>query len=262
MEPQVVFDLGLPNLPLELTGPVQLSVGFDWAIGVGVSKTHGAFLDTSLADEITIDFDAIVQQISSDGKLGFMPVTVAPTGGQSIRTSGTYTIDILDPQRDGFLSFADIAGNPAVGSVIASSLTGGAGVDSNLAVTLETNLGTTPDGSAAAFPPLRMDFAMAWDFDQSSAPTIDVSNLQFELVGFTRDTLGHVVGEIRQVLEPMSSSIDVLNAAVPILDILGIPTSWRGLPKLIFGAARQDDQYENFLAPTTRSRTSIRASPT
>jgi len=145
VEPQVAFDLGMPDLPLDLDGPVQLSIGFDWSIGVGVSKTHGAFIDTSQTDEISIDFEATVGQISSTGKLGFMPVTVTPNGAQPIRTAGNYTIDIMEPGSDGFLSFAETASDPPASSIVAASLSGAAGLDSNLAVTLESNLGDTID---------------------------------------------------------------------------------------------------------------------
>ena len=43
---------------LELSGGVQLSAGFDFDLGFGVSRTQGVFLDTRKSNELQFTIDA------------------------------------------------------------------------------------------------------------------------------------------------------------------------------------------------------------
>ncbi len=235
LDPQVALDLGLPGLPLDLDGDVELLVGFDWQVEFGVSRNAGVFLDTSSPNELTIEFAATVPTLAGSGSLAGLPIQVETVAGAPLRTAGVYTIDLIDPGGDGRLTFAETVAEPPVNEVVQHTLTGSAGVDSDLQLHFDIDFGVD-----AAFPKLQTDFAIAWDFDEPAVtPTIEFTDLQFELVSMTRDFIGPAITQIDSVLEPIRPYTFFLTDVIPVVDVItGIASiNWRSILGLGLGAS-------------------------
>ena len=70
------FDIGLAGLGLDVTGNVEVLVGYDWNLSFGVSDAYGFYILTGQQNEIAINFQARVPDLNARGKLGFLQFDV------------------------------------------------------------------------------------------------------------------------------------------------------------------------------------------
>ena len=225
VDQQVAFDLGLPGLGLEVDGGVRTLVGFDFDFGFGFSKTEGVYLKVDDQDELVVNFEATIPDLSATGRLAFLQLDVAddptaPTGPTSF--AGTFTIDLVDPgtqAADGYLTLNELR-NASAGDVIDATL------DADAFVNLKF---VTSISGSDLLPKFRGDFNLEWHFNSAdpsggpasygSAPTVAFNNLQFDAGGFISDLLGSDLGMIQQVLSPLQPLIDVLSFQIPVLNV-------------------------------------------
>jgi hypothetical protein len=93
----MVQDLSLPNLGLSLTGNVDVGLGYEFDLTFGVNKTQGFYVDTTKADEITVDLRAALPNLSATGKLGALQLTASDKG---TLFNGSFAINLKDSNTD------------------------------------------------------------------------------------------------------------------------------------------------------------------
>lgn len=86
----VDFDLGIPGLQLDVNAPVNVALGFDFVLGLGVNIEQGFFLEASDPSELEVFLDVTVPGLDASGELGFLRVdaTDRPTARVVIGEQG------------------------------------------------------------------------------------------------------------------------------------------------------------------------------
>jgi hypothetical protein len=226
----VGFSLGLPGLGLAASpnSAVQLSLGYDFRLAFGVSRTEGFYFDTSAADELKVSVSASIPHMAVGGTLGFLRLAIRDDDSDPSSLSGTFTVDIKDSNNH--LTFNELSG----GGLNLSTL-----FTPKLALTGKANLklqaGITGDSSDPAnshffsdlFPTLKADFNLLWTFDTASGTAGTLQKAEFNNVGIDISNLfgsllGPVLERINATLEPFRPIIKILNEPIPLIsDIAG-----------------------------------------
>lgn len=114
----VDFDLGLPFLGLDIDGSVVLQAGFEWELGIGISKSNGLYLMTDKnvrddnagtpADERIPEMKFVVEAttpgLNANGKLGFLQIQATDSAADPTSVNATFYVDIKDRNGDGKLT--------------------------------------------------------------------------------------------------------------------------------------------------------------
>ncbi len=214
----VGLDFALPGLGLDLTGGVNLRAGFDFDVGFGVSQSYGVFLDTRASDELQFTIDATLPNAQLSGRLGLLDVTVRDDGSH---LAGSFAVDLKDPNRDGRLTLAELAGSSRLSQIIDAGFTGDAHVSLDL---------TAGFGSNAAFPTITSDVLIDWDFDRAAttagadsfgnAPEVRFENVRLDVGQAISRVAGPILKEIGHVLEPVQPVLDFLTQPLPVISDL------------------------------------------
>ncbi len=243
VDQNVAFDLGLPAIGLEVDGGVRTLVGFDFEFGFGFSKTNGVYLNVAKNNELLVNFDATIPNLSATGRLAFLRLGVTDDPTDPSHFSGMFTVDLRDPgtqAADGRLALTELRSAPA-SSLIHATLT--AVADVNLPF-------VTSISGSDLMPKLRGEFNLEWQFNSAdpmgggpfgSVPHVAFNNLQFDAGGFVSDLLGSTLGKIQQVLSPLDPVIDALTFQIPVLNVSLIDLAKRyGSSQVNFIAAAAD----------------------
>ena len=208
------IDLGLDSLGLQIDGAIQADVDVQWNLGIGFSKQDGVYFKQSSAGDLKVLLTVDAPGLSAAGQLGFLGLAVTDQGS---KLQGTIVVNLVDPNQDGKLRFAELARSSVQGK-----LSGGAQV--------RLNLMSAVAGTSMQLPTVQTDFVMDWNFNQtsmaaSSAQFGTISRLEFtnyridagEVVsGF----LAPVFNELDKVLSPIRPTIDLLTTPLPVLSDL------------------------------------------
>ncbi|MEM1290644.1 MAG: choice-of-anchor L domain-containing protein [Cyanobacteria bacterium P01_H01_bin.162] len=205
------FDLSLgeTGLSLDVEGSAELGVNLDLHLLLGLNG-DGFYLDTAIADELSVNLSATLPGLEATGTLGFMQVEVEDNGSN---LSGGIAIDLQDSgDADTHLSIAEL-GNLA--NTVDASISGSATFDANLST------GTV----VSALPSIGTNLVLNWDFAdadldgfETSAPTIDFNGVSLDVGSLFGGFVGPVFEGILQVLEPVMPLVEILSAEIPILD--------------------------------------------
>ncbi len=231
----VGFDLGLDALGLSLDGDVDLSLGFQLDLALGVNRSDGLYFRTDGPDpELTVTVDATIPGQTLTGSLLFLDLVAQDQGS---RLTGSFTVDLLDPgQDDGLLTLAEIArlgtGGTLPGPLFASTLDASANVD--LALTLGF-------GTSGRFPSIYADLGIDWGIGPSApfggVPQVSFDNVQMDLGGFIDDYVGGILAGIDDVVGPLDDYLSKLQAPIPVLsDVMGRPVSLIDLARILPGS--------------------------
>src|SRR4029079_205543 len=94
------FDIGLPGIGLEVDGGVQASLGFDFRLSFGLSKSDGFFFVTDTRDagghavpELKVDFDATPPGLSATGRLAILQLRATDSTTSPTHFGGSFSID-------------------------------------------------------------------------------------------------------------------------------------------------------------------------
>ena len=148
LDSPIHFDVGLPGLGLELTGSVQVRLGFDLDLSIGINRDDGVYLVTDQSDsEFRVYLDARIPGMTLTGRLGFFTVSAQDDALDPSHITGSFVVDLKDPSGDGRLTLADLQ------SVLSNP---GAVVDGRF---------STRDRAVSGSQPA----AYRWDADQGSA---------------------------------------------------------------------------------------------
>ena len=120
--------VGLQKLGLSINGTANTGLGYDLDLAFGVDKNQGFYLDTKNTNELQLDLQASLPNLSATGNLGALQVAVTDKG--SAFNAG-FKIDIKDSDADNRIYLADLA-NIASGNLIDAKLTGDAKIKLNL----------------------------------------------------------------------------------------------------------------------------------
>jgi hypothetical protein len=206
------FDIGLPALGLDVTGKVDLKLGFEFDFSFGVSKDDGFYFDTSTANELEVFFTAAIPGLNAKGELAFLALRVKDDADDPSLFDGRFLVDVTDPNDDGRLTFSEFS-SPAMDfdTMIDAALTAVADIN------LETQVSF---GGSAVFPSLRADFNLDWRFQSADTganagnfggvPQIAFRNVELDMGSFLSDFVGPILKKVQEVLEPILRIIDVL----------------------------------------------------
>jgi Ca2+-binding RTX toxin-like protein len=212
------FDIGVPGFGLEADGSLQVKVGFDLMFGFGINKEDGFFFNTGSPGsdpELRIYFEVTLPNTSFKGQLLFLQLEILDDVGNPSKFAGEFIVDIRDPNRDGKLTFAEIASSGTKFSDI---------IHANIQAVADVNLDLIASfGGNAAFPRLLAKFNLFWKFDAiqgASKPQVQFTDIYLDLGSFISDFLAPVLKEIQKVTAPFQPLIDVATARLPVLSDL------------------------------------------
>lgn len=229
------FDLGLPGFGLEVDGGVNVKLGYDIFLSLGLSLDDGFYLNTEGLDgsgmpEIVLDLLVTAPGLSATGELFFLQLDVEDDNS---RFEGQFIVDIMDPDDDDGKLTIDEFGR-GFGNII----------DVGFEATADINLDLIAsfDGQSA-FPRIRADLGIDWLFNPfediaDAVPTISFENVQLSLGDFFNDFASPVLGRIQEVLEPIQPIIEILTTPLPVIsELSGGDVTMLDLARMLGGGA-------------------------
>ena len=224
-ELDVGFDVGLPVLGLELEGNVALKVGAEFRVGMGLSRTHGVFLETQQNNELTISVLATTPGLAATGRLGFLNVKASDVDSNdpSKRTQleGAFAIDLRGGP-DNRLTLAEVS-SFGVSNAIVATFNGSARINLDLRTTMEGN---------TAMPSIMANFRLDWDFLNASTlanansfgnePVVEFSGIYLDAGDVVNNLIGPVLKNFVEVIQPIAVGLDILTEPIPVIsDLVG-----------------------------------------
>jgi Ca2+-binding RTX toxin-like protein len=227
--------VGLQKLGLSIDGTAQIGLGYDLDLAFGVDKTKGFYLDTTSANELQVDLQASLPNLSANGNLGALQVAVTDKG--SAFNAG-FKINIKDSDSDNRIYATDLP-NIVSGNFIDAKLTGDAKI--------KLNLNTSYQG-VAGLPTISSDFNVDWGFSGADAnlaaqdtfgtiSRVGFDNVNLDLNSFFNNFARPILDKVNTIIEPIQPIIDLLNktidlkvAKINLLDILGTLKDDNGKP--------------------------------
>jgi len=210
----IAFDLGLDKLGLKLDGGVQLDVGFDWNLTVGVNKQSGFYIGTDAANQHQLSFfvDASIPGFNATGTLGFLQAKATDDPTAPSHLGAAINVSIRDPgQNDNKLTLAELTTNP-ITQVIS--------VDFDPQATASVNLKLTA-GFGADFPSISTEFHLNWNFGNgNSSPAVAFDDVELNAGSFIRNLVGPVIDTVNSALAPIKPILDVLETPLPVISQL------------------------------------------
>lgn len=212
------FDIGVPGFGLEVDGNVVVSIGFDLKFGFGFNVEDGFYFNSSApADdpELVIEFRAEIPGLHAAGQLLFLQLDVMDDPDDPSLFRGFFEVDLMDPNHDGKLTFAELTSSGTQFSDV---------VHANLGAEAHINLDMAASfGGNTAFPRVLASFHLDWVFDLdhgAGTPEISFTDIYLDLGTFISDFLAPILDKIQDVTEPIQPIIDLVTARIPILSDL------------------------------------------
>ncbi|HEV8608216.1 MAG TPA: right-handed parallel beta-helix repeat-containing protein, partial [Tepidisphaeraceae bacterium] len=215
------FDIGLPSLGMAMTGAINIVLGYEFHLKLGVDA-GGFYVSTAPTGanpEFKINLDITLPNLTFTGNLAFLRL-VANDDGSLFHAD--FGLDFKDgPDADTKLSLPGELGNLGLDA----SITGNADVKLHGAVTFQGN---------PVFPSLSADFHMAWGFNASTvdpggslagfgnSPVVEFNNARLNLGTWFSDFVAPVTSKVREVLKPLKPVLDVFRTKMPVLSDIPI----------------------------------------
>src|SRR6185436_19525678 len=210
------FDIGLPSLGMAMTGGINLTIGYDFHLKLGVDS-GGFYVSTAPTGanpEFGITLDITLPQLTFTGNLAFLRLTT--TDDNSLFHAG-FGLDFKDgPDADSKLSLPSELGSLGLDA----SITGQADLKLHGVVSFQGN---------PVFPSLSADFHMGWGFSASTVdpgnalagfgnnPVVEFNNAKLNLGSWFSDFVSPVAAKVREVLKPVKPVLDVFKTRMPLL---------------------------------------------
>jgi Ca2+-binding RTX toxin-like protein len=214
----IAFDIGVPGFGLKVDGNVKLAVGFDLKFGFGFNAEDGFYFDSSAPasnPELRIYIEATIPGLTATGTLLFLQLQVADKADDPSHFTGQFVVDLMDPNHDGKLTFAEMTSSGThFKDIIHADLEAVADINLDLSASF---------GGNTAFPRILAEFHLDWMWslqNGSGHPTVAFTNIYLDLGTFLSDFLGPILSKIQEVTEPVQPIIDVVTARLPILSDL------------------------------------------
>ena len=214
----IKFDIGVPGFGLQGNINVKVALGFDLKFGFGVSPSDGFYFDSSApasSPELQLFFKVTLPGTHFSGQLLFLQLDVADDSAAPSGFDGHFNVDLLDPNGDGKLTWAELTSSgTSIGSLFHPELGADAAVNLDLAASF---------GGNTAFPRVLAQFHLRWHFDVAhgaGTPQIYFDNIYLDVGSFISDFLAPILSKIQDVTKPLQPIIDVVQARIPILSDL------------------------------------------
>ncbi len=228
----VGFDIGLPGLGLQASdnSAVQLKLGYDFTLDFGVSRTDGVYFDTSGLDELKVNVEASIPNMTVGGELGFLRVRIKDDPTAPSNLAGGFAVDIKDANNR--LTFNELAGGNVNLATLFDpkfNLTGAVNLKMELGAAGSSGDVANADFLSKLFPKLRADYNLLWVFDPLHGKLGNLQKAEFNHVGVDvgtlfKEFLQPILDPIAAALEPFQPIIEVLNTPIPVVsDIAGEP---------------------------------------
>ncbi len=232
------LDLGTTAVGLDIEGDVAASLGYSLDVGFGISESDGVFVEFFDGDEISLDFNASIDDLLGEGRLGPLGISARTLDASELTAAecaaarlvesdpsteainavrGEYQIDL----GSGRFSVSDLSGLSNLNVQTRAAIVG------SLHLQVETMIG----GDAAGLPSLRADVHINWDAVEGSLseviaglaqPNITLTNVGLDLGSFISDVVAPVLAPINEFLDPIRPVLDAITTPIPVLsDIAG-----------------------------------------
>ena len=248
---EVLFDLGLPGLPLSIDGNVKATVPWSLLADFGLSRSQGPYIVTAgaghgvhpnapefeLKPAVTLgdNTDAcytgalpsgLQGKFSAtrciEGKLGFLAVNLhdgndttkatPETDDDQTRLSLTTTLDLT------------ATGDRLTLGVLVG---GGAGLDlafnaeANVDLLIRTGL-NTGQTATANLPSVVGAFHLTWDIpgDSGGPSEIVFDNLYLDAGKWVSEFMGPIVNQVKDITSPLKPIIDTMRSPIPVISDL------------------------------------------
>lgn len=250
---EIPLDLGLPGLPLSLTGKVTASAGWTVELGFGVSRDDGFYLldnpvpgtgeatpeGADALEEIRVNVGAnLTAGVPITGRIGFIGMQAEDRSTDPNQPSGARLMAQLGLEADGCEDLDPATyGNGVTGGAhctsvipISSFLSGDIGgllteprIDGGIALDLDIDTGIADGGNVnTTLPTFTAEFGLTWEFDGTGA-----GNLELELrnIGvapgemFTK-LFGSVLKTLDPILAPTKPVREFLFSPIPVISDL------------------------------------------
>lgn len=210
LEMPIAQDFGLSNLGLEVNGKAKIKIGLDLKLIFGANKNTGFFVDTSLPNELTINLDASIPDLTAEGKLGFLKFKVTDEDADSIVGNDDKDVDGdgITPTKLSTSFAVDLQGDLNSGfSVAKPELSGSANINLHLG-------SSTP--ATVLVPSIGSDFSLNWNLADDEKPKISFNNVELKLGSFFKTLASPVLEGLQTVVQPLQALTGVLNKELPI----------------------------------------------
>lgn len=212
------FEIGVPGFGLEVDGNVILSLGFDLKFGFGVDMENGFYFNSAAPasdPELSIYFRAEIPGLHAAGELLFLQLDVTDDAESPSFFEGAFEVDLMDPNGDGKLTFAELSSSGTqFDDIIHAVLGAEADINLDLAASF---------GGNTAFPRVLAKFHLGWVFDTDNGagdPGIAFTDIYLDLGTFISDFLGPILEKIQEVTGPIQPIIDIVTARIPVISDL------------------------------------------
>ncbi|HHM12271.1 MAG TPA: hypothetical protein ENJ16_01860, partial [Planctomycetaceae bacterium] len=241
------LDLGVPALGLDISGQLDVTVGFSYDFSFGINKDEGPFFNVGDADELTVFFDVDIVNLETSAALALLNLEVAAMtpgeldydargnylpsefremersmlGNQQVINAfrGEFTVDMQDPSGEGTLTVGELG-----------SALGLLDVDVAARATVHLNLLATLGGDTN-FPSLAGELHLYWGFDTlddfaNATPEIEFRDIRLNMGELFSDLFGGALTEVQKVAQEVQPILDVLTEPIPVIsDLAGSPVA-------------------------------------
>ncbi len=196
----------------------------------------------------------LVTAVNGDSEVSQVFTATLPFGGsgqgfisvhQSVQTvanlpsrfQGRFEVDLIDPAGptdNGRLSLAEMLAVESYEDVLQVTADAAASVDLHFLADF---------GPGSAFPKIRTDFALDWDYSLGSgtaSPTVTFENVELNLGDFFREFAGEALAQVQETLDPLRPVLDTLQGPVPVIsELMGGDLTYLDLARLFGGRFEQ-----------------------
>ncbi|MEL6104936.1 MAG: PKD domain-containing protein, partial [Planctomycetota bacterium] len=234
------LDVGGSGLGLEVSGDASVNAEYGFDMVIGFTQSDGAFVEFGDGADLFVGFDATIDDLVGDAKLGPLAVSVA--------TIDENAPGITDQQRarvqlsDGTSGFNGVAGRFALDfptgrfelATIASALSSAAvtaEVVGGLSASIDTGINTSVEGIPSIVADLHLNFdhvdgTIAEALSTFADPQISITNAGLDLGSFVSNVLAPILRPVNDFLDPIRPVLEQLTTPIPVLSELIGPTTY------------------------------------
>lgn len=216
------INLGLDTLLVSLETIGEVNFGLDWGLDLcfGFHVVDGFYVDTTQADEISLSFEADLENFSATGDLFLLSLNAVDNNSQLV---GNLSLDLLDPYDTDKRIYTDqiFSDSGKVTEVIFDNPSLDA--DAKLDIRLQLSL-----GEVDLLPKFQTDLVAGLEFEWTpTGLTSDIDSLSFNNISVNVGSLvSNVLDPIQESLDPFLEVLEpigkVFDERIPILsDFLG-----------------------------------------
>ena len=234
------LDIGGSGLGLDLSGDASVSAEYGFDMVIGFTQNDGAFVEFGDGADLFVGFDAAIDDLVGDAKLGPLAVSIA--------TIDENAPEISNQQRsavqlsDGTSAFNGVAGRfgldlptgrfdlGSIGSALSSAQVT-AEVVGGLSAHIDTGINTSIEGIPSIVADLHVNFdhvngTISQALSTFASPQISITNAGLDLGSFVSNVLAPVLGPVNDFLDPIRPVLEQLTTPIPVLSDLIGPTTY------------------------------------